>query len=132
MALCTTYKLSHHRWNSISTCLRFWGSNRVEVEVEFLLIQYFNMDIDDDGLQANLILIEKLEMLYSLNQVAHQWKIAKLLYNSKVKAKSFLQGSLVHRRLEVTRKGKNHGKLDANREGLYMISKVLRLDIYQL
>ena len=53
-------------------------------------------------------------------------------HNQKVKKRSFSKGDLVMRKTEVTRGDAGTGKLGANWEGPYKITKVIGLGTYKL
>ena len=61
----------------------------------------------------------------------YQQSVAKY-YNSKVRPQSFNKGNLILRKVFHNTTEPNIGKLGANWEGPYRISKVIRLGVYHL
>ena len=53
-------------------------------------------------------------------------------YDQKVKPRSYKPGDLVLKKLMPARKDPTHGKLGPNREGPYIVSRVVRPGNYEL
>ncbi|XP_072076442.1 uncharacterized protein [Arachis hypogaea] len=85
----------------------------------------------DEARRSELDIIEEIRDIAALKQRAAQQAIARQ-YNKSVRSRSFVKGDLVLRKTETARKPPTHGKLVANWDGPYRISKVLGQGAYKL
>ena len=89
------------------------------------------MEHNDEALRLNLDLLdEKREQVLQRTE-DYQRKTARY-YNQNVKPRSYKLGDLVLKKLLPARKNPAQGKLGPSWEGPYIVTRVIRLGIYEL
>ncbi|XP_015955836.1 uncharacterized protein LOC107480200 [Arachis duranensis] len=103
----------------------------VEVGIPTLRAELYDEQQNEDRRNAELDLTEKEREIAAIRQRAKK-QLAEIKHNKRVHPRTFTIGDLVLRRTEEARRPPTHGKLAANWEGLFQITKVLGLGAYQL
>ena len=103
----------------------------VEIGLKSLRIELASVEHNEEALRLNLDLLDEKRDLVQKRTEDYQRKTARY-YDQKVKSKSYKPGDLVLKKLLPTRKNPTHGKLGPNREGPYIVSRVVRLGNYEL
>ncbi|GFY92744.1 hypothetical protein Acr_08g0011400 [Actinidia rufa] len=102
-----------------------------EIGVPSFRTSNFNVENNEAKLRLNLDLLDEKRENAEISQVAYKHPITKY-YNQKVKHKSFLSGYLVLRKVSLSTKEPNVGKLGPTWEGPYRVIKVSRPGTYWL
>ncbi|GFS42902.1 hypothetical protein Acr_00g0082420 [Actinidia rufa] len=92
-------------------------------------VSNFNKEINEAELRVNLDLLEEKRVNAELRQMAYKCQVAKY-YNQRVKHRSFLPGDLVLRKVTLSTKEPNAGKLGPMWKGPYKVIKVSRPGTY--
>ncbi|GFS34928.1 hypothetical protein Acr_00g0036800 [Actinidia rufa] len=103
----------------------------VEIGMPSFRTSNFNKESNEAELRLNLNLLEERREKAELRQAAYKCQVAKY-YNQRVKHRSFLPGDLALRRVTLSTKEPNVGKLGPTWEGPYKVIKVSRLGTYWL
>ncbi|GFS43543.1 hypothetical protein Acr_00g0085670 [Actinidia rufa] len=103
----------------------------VEIGMPSFRTSNFDKESNEAELRLNLDLLEERREKAELRQVAYKCQVAKY-YNQRVKHRSFLPGDLVLRRVTLSTKEPNAGKLGPTWEGPYKVIKVYRPETYWL
>ena len=103
----------------------------IEVGLESPRIKFVNTERNELTLHLNLDLLEEKHEQALKRAEDYQRKIARY-YDRKVRPNSFKPSDLVLKKLLPTRKDPTHGKLGANWEGPYIVSRVIRPGNYEL
>ena len=103
----------------------------VKVGLKSPRIEFVSTEHNEEVLRLNLDLLkEKREEVLKLIEDYHR-KITRY-YDQRVKPRSYKPGDLVLKKLLSARKDPTHGKLGPNREGPYVVSRIIRPDNYEL
>ena len=102
----------------------------LDIGLPALRTQHFELENNQAQLRANLDFLDSLREQALIRTVSYQQKVVKY-YNSRVKTKAFQMGDLVLRESKVFQPTEIH-KLSPKWEGLYVITRVIRLGAYQL
>ena len=103
----------------------------VEVRLKSLRVEFANAEHNEEIIRLNLDLLkEKRE--HVLRCVEDNRRKTVKYYDRRVRPRSFKPDDLVLKKLLPTRKDPTHGKLGPNWEGLYVISRIVRPDNYEL
>ncbi|XP_072078171.1 uncharacterized protein [Arachis hypogaea] len=103
----------------------------VEVEISTLRAELYDEQHNTNAKHAELDLADEDGKIAAIKQRA-QKQLAERKHNKKVVPRTFEEGNLVLRWTEEARRPPSHGKLAANWEGPFRVSKVLRMGAYQL
>ncbi|GFZ06814.1 hypothetical protein Acr_18g0009840 [Actinidia rufa] len=103
----------------------------VEIGMPSIRTSNFDKESNEAELRLNLDLLEERREKAELRQAAYKCQVAKY-YNQRVKHRSFLPGDLVLRRVTLSTKEPNAGKLGPTWEGPYKVIKVSRPGTYWL
>ncbi|GFZ19982.1 hypothetical protein Acr_28g0006870 [Actinidia rufa] len=103
----------------------------VEIGMPSFRISNFDKESNEAELRLNLDLLEEKREKAELRQAAYKNQVAKY-YNQRVKHRSFLPGDLVLRKVTLSTREPNTGKLGPTWEGPYKVVKVSRLGTYWL
>ena len=103
----------------------------VEVGIKSPRIEFASVEHNDEALRLNLELLDEKREQVLRRTEEYQRKTARY-YNQKVKPRSYMPGDLILKKLLPARKNPTHGKLGPNREGPYIISRVVRPGNYEL
>nr|XP_025703181.1 uncharacterized protein LOC112803948 [Arachis hypogaea] len=103
----------------------------VEVGIPTLRDELYDEQQNEDRRNAELDLTEEEREIAAIRQRAKK-QLAEIKHNKRVHPRTFTTGDLVLRRTEEARRPPTHGKLAANWEGPFRITKVLGLGAYQL
>ncbi|XP_072084333.1 uncharacterized protein [Arachis hypogaea] len=103
----------------------------IEVGIPTLRTKLYNQQRNINITNAELDLAEEDRDIAAIKQRATKQLIERR-HNKKVVSRTFNVGDLVLRRTEKARQPPSHGKLTANWECLFRISKVLGMGAYQL
>ena len=126
----TTYK-SATRETPFALALGTEAVAPVEVRLKSPRIELAAVEHNDEALRLNLDLLdEKREQV--LRRTEYYQRKTGRYYNQKVKPRSYMPGDLVLKKLLPARKNPAHGKLGPNREGPYIIYRVIRTGNYEL
>ncbi|GFY88793.1 hypothetical protein Acr_06g0007330 [Actinidia rufa] len=101
----------------------------VEIGMPNFRTSNFNKESNEVELRLNLDLLEERREKAELRQAAYKCQVAKY-YNQRVKHRSLLPGDLVLRRVTLSTKEPNAGKLGPMWEGPYKVVKVSRPGTY--
>ncbi|GFZ00843.1 hypothetical protein Acr_14g0004780 [Actinidia rufa] len=103
----------------------------VEIGMPSFRVLTFDKETNEAELRLNLDLLEERRESAELRQTAYKCQIAKY-YNQRVRHRSFLPGDLVLRKVTLSTKEPNAGKLGPTWEGPYKVVKVSRPGTYWL
>ncbi|GFY85492.1 hypothetical protein Acr_04g0002300 [Actinidia rufa] len=103
----------------------------VEIGLPSFRTSNFDKESNEVELRLNLDLLEERREKAELCQAAYKCQVVKY-YNQRVKHRSFLPGDLVLRRVTLSTKEPNAGKLGPTWEGPYKVVKVSRPGTYWL
>ncbi|GFZ15785.1 hypothetical protein Acr_25g0001940 [Actinidia rufa] len=103
----------------------------VEIGMPNFKASNFNKESNEVELRLNLYLLKERKEKAELRQAAYKCQVTKY-YNQRVKHRSFLPGDLVLRRVTLSTKEPNAGKLGPTWEGPYKVVKVSRPGTYWL
>ena len=103
----------------------------VEIGMPSFRTSNFDKDSNDGELRLNLDLLEEKREQAGIRQAAYKHQVAKY-FNQRVKHRSFLPGDLVLRKVTLSTKEPNAGKLGPTWEGPYKVVKVTRPGTYWL
>ncbi|GFS38889.1 hypothetical protein Acr_00g0059990 [Actinidia rufa] len=103
----------------------------VEIGMPSFRVLNFDKEINEAELRVNLDLLEEKRENAELRQMAYKCQVARY-YNQRVKHRSFLPGDLVLRKVTLSTKEPNVGKLGPTWEGPYKVIKVSRPGTYWL
>ncbi|XP_025702684.1 uncharacterized protein [Arachis hypogaea] len=103
----------------------------VEIGIPTLRAELYDEQHNINARNAELDLAEEDRKIAAIKQRS-QKQLAEKKHNKKVVPRTFSEGDLVLRRTEEARRPHSHGKLAANWEGPFRISKVLGMGAYQL
>ncbi|XP_057758224.1 uncharacterized protein LOC130978235 [Arachis stenosperma] len=103
----------------------------VEISQSSLRTELADLTTQDIARQTELDLIEELRSSAAIKHLAMQQHIARR-YNQRLQPRSFQIHDLVLRKTEQARKPPAHGKLAANWEGPYRVTKVIGNGAYRL
>ena len=103
----------------------------VEIGMPSFRVSNFDKEINEAELRINLDLLEEKRENAELRQMAYKCQVAKY-YNQRVRHRSFLPGDLVLRKVTLSTKEPNTGKLGPTWEGPYKVIKVSRPGTYWL
>ena len=103
----------------------------VEVGLKSPRVKFANAEHNEKSLRLNLDLLEE-KGEQALKRVEGYQRKTTRYYDRKVKPNSFKPGDLVLKKLLPARKDPTHMKLGPNWEGLYIVSRVIRLGNYEL
>ncbi|GFY95426.1 hypothetical protein Acr_10g0008110 [Actinidia rufa] len=103
----------------------------VEIGMPSFRVSTFNKETNEAELRLNLDLLEERRESAELRQTAYKCQVAKY-YNQRVRHRSFLPGDLVLRKVTLSTKEPNAGKLGPTWEGPYKVIKVSRPGTYWL
>ncbi|GFZ06625.1 hypothetical protein Acr_18g0007950 [Actinidia rufa] len=95
----------------------------VEIGMPSFRTLNFNKESNEAELRLNLNLLEEKREKAEIRQAAYKCQVAKY-YNQRVRHRSFLPGDLVLRRVTLSTKEPNAGKLGPTWEGPYKVIKV--------
>ncbi|GFY95589.1 hypothetical protein Acr_10g0009740 [Actinidia rufa] len=95
----------------------------VEIGMPSFRTSNFDKESNEAELRLNLDLLEEKREKAELRQMAYKCQVAKY-YNQRVKHRSFLPGDLVLRKVTLSTKEPNAGKLGLTWEGPYKVIKV--------
>ncbi|GFS28943.1 hypothetical protein Acr_00g0004750 [Actinidia rufa] len=101
----------------------------VEIGMPNFRTSNFDKESNEVELRLNLDLLEEKREKAELRQMAYKCRVAKY-YNQRVKHRSFLPGNLVLRKVTLSTKEPNTGKLGPTWEGPYKVVKVSRPGTY--
>ena len=91
----------------------------------------FDKNNNEAELRLNLDLLDEKRERAEVRQAAYKHQVAKY-YNQRVKHRSFFPGNLVFRKVTMSTKEPNAGKLGPTWEGPYKVVRVSRLGTYWL
>ena len=115
----------------IPFALAFGGEAVAPVEVGLPRVEFTNSEHNEEILRLNLDLLEeKREQV--LRRAEEYRRKTKKYYDRRVMLKGFNPDNLVIKKLLPTRKDPSHGKLEPNKEGPYVISRIVRPCNYKL
>ncbi|GFZ02408.1 hypothetical protein Acr_15g0010160 [Actinidia rufa] len=103
----------------------------VEIGMPSLRTLNFDKKNNEVELRLNLDLLAKKMEQAKVRQAAYKHQVA-MSYNQKVKHRPFLLGNLVLRKVTLSTKELNTGKLGPTWEGLYRVIKMTRIETYWL
>ncbi|GFY95453.1 hypothetical protein Acr_10g0008380 [Actinidia rufa] len=103
----------------------------VEIGMPSFRVLNFDKEINEAELRVNLDLLEEKRESAELRQMAYKCQVAKY-YNQRVRHRSFLPGDLVLRKVTLSTKEPNTGKLGPTWERPYKVIKVSRPGTYWL
>ncbi|XP_072083639.1 uncharacterized protein [Arachis hypogaea] len=103
----------------------------VEVGVPTLRTELYDEQHNINIRNAELDLVEEERDIATIKQRARK-QLAERKHNKRVVSRAFTEGDLVLRRTEEARRPPSHGKLAANWEGPFRVTKVLGMGAYQL
>ncbi|GFS40353.1 hypothetical protein Acr_00g0068050 [Actinidia rufa] len=103
----------------------------VEIGMPSFRVSTFDKETNEAELRLNLDLLEERRESAELRQTAYKCQVAKY-YNQRVRHRSFLPGDLVLRKVTLSTKEPNAGKLGPTWEGPYKVIKVSRPGTYWL
>ncbi|KAK2999703.1 hypothetical protein RJ639_023129 [Escallonia herrerae] len=103
----------------------------VEIRVPTIQALHFSEVNNEDGLRANLDLVEEARTQAHERSVVIKQRVARY-YNQIVRSKQFQEGDLVLRKLKVSDPKAATRKLSPNWEGPYRVIKVLKPGAYTL
>ncbi|GFS34945.1 hypothetical protein Acr_00g0036910 [Actinidia rufa] len=103
----------------------------VEIGMPSFRTSNFDNKSNEAELRLNLDLLEERKEKAELRQATYKCQVAKY-YNQRVKHRSFLLGDLVLRKVTLSTKEPNTGKLGPTWEGPYKVIKVSRPGTYWL
>ncbi|GFZ01032.1 hypothetical protein Acr_14g0006670 [Actinidia rufa] len=101
----------------------------VEIGMPSFKVSTFDKETNKAELRLNLDLLEERRESAELRQTAYKCQVAKY-YNQRVRHRSFLPGDLVLRKVTLSTKEPNAGKLGPTWEGPYKVIKVSRPGTY--
>ncbi|GFZ14654.1 hypothetical protein Acr_24g0008440 [Actinidia rufa] len=101
----------------------------VEIGMPNFRTSNFDKESNEVELRLNLDLLEEKREKAELRQMAYKCQVAKY-YNQRVKHRSFLPGDLVLRKVTLSTKEPNMGKLGPTWEGPYKVIKVSQPGTY--
>ena len=93
----------------------------IEVGLKSLRVEFANTEHNEEILCLNLDLLEE-----------KREQVLKRANDRRVRPMSFKPGDLILKKLLLARKDLTHGKLGPNWEGLYVVSRIVRLGNYEL
>ena len=103
----------------------------IKVRLKSPRIEFASAEHNEEVLRLNLDLLEeKREQVLKRIEDYHR-KTARY-YDQRVKPRSCKPGDLVLKKLVPARKDPIHGKLGPNWEGPYIVSRIVRLNNYEL
>ena len=103
----------------------------IEVGLKSPRFEFTNTEHNEEILRLNLDLLEeKREQV--LKRVEDYHRKTTKYYDRRVRPRSFKPRDLVLKKLLLVRKDPTHGKLGPNWEGLYVVSRIVRLGNYEL
>ncbi|XP_071740413.1 uncharacterized protein [Rutidosis leptorrhynchoides] len=126
----TKWVEAKHRRNTVQLGLRMRSSNPAELMVPTKCIHSFDESSNDEGLHANLDMLEERREIVAIREAINKQKISKY-YDKRVKPMSFRVGVYVWRNNEASR-AKNTGKLGPNWEGPYEVTGISATGSYML
>ena len=88
-------------------------------------ISNFDKQNNETKLRLNLDLLDEKRERAEVHQAAYKYQVAKY-YNQRVKHRSFLLGDLVLKKVTLSTKKLNVGKLGLTWEGHYKVVKVFK------
>ena len=103
----------------------------VEVGVRSPRIEFASTEHNEEAVRLKLDLLEEKNELVLKRAEDYHRKTARY-YGRRVKPRSYKPSDLVLKKLLLARKDPTHGKLGPNREGPYIISRVVRSGNYEL
>ncbi|GFY97882.1 hypothetical protein Acr_12g0004230 [Actinidia rufa] len=103
----------------------------VEIEMPSFGTSKFDKENNETKLRFKLDLFDEKRERAEVRQAAYKHHVAKY-YNQRVRHKSFLLGDLVLRKVTLSTKEPNVGKLGPTWEGPYKVTKVSRPGTYWL
>ena len=86
---------------------------------------------NEERLREELDLVDKVRELARLTEMSRKQRVAQR-YNARVVKREFIIGDLVLRRASIGLKNAKDGKLAANWEGLYRVTRSTRKGAYAL
>ena len=101
----------------------------VEIGMSSFKISNFDKENNEIELRLNLDLLDEKKERAKIRQATYKHQVSKY-YNQRGKHRSFLLGDLVLRKVTLSTKEPNVGKLDPNWEDPYKVVKVSRPEIY--
>ena len=117
--------------NPIRSSFRHRGGGPVKIELKSPRIELASVEHNEEALRLNLDLLDEKRDQVLKRTEDYQRKTARY-YDQKVKPRSYKPGDLVLKKLRPAKKNPTHGKLGPNREGPYIVSRVVRPDNYEL
>jgi len=102
----------------------------VEIGVPTLRVEHFDPESNEQGLRNNLDTVEELREEARVRQAVYNQRIERY-YNRRVRARSFLPGDLVLRRVSVSNP-RDSNKLSPSWEGPYRVTETLSPAAYRL
>ena len=103
----------------------------VEIGLKSPRIELASVEHNEEALRLNLDLLDEKREQVLKRTKDYQMKTASY-YDQKVKPRSYNPSDLVLKKLLPARKDPTHGKLGPNREGPYIMSRVVRPGNYEL
>ncbi|GFS41352.1 hypothetical protein Acr_00g0073880 [Actinidia rufa] len=108
-----------------------WAENLPSILWAYHTTSRIPTETNEAELRLNLDLLEERREIAQLRQTAYKCQVAKY-YNQRVRHRSFLPGDLVLRKVTLSTKEPNAGKLGPTWEGPYKVIKVSRPGTYWL
>ena len=102
----------------------------VKIGLKSLRIELASVEHNEEVLRLNMDLLDEKRDQVLKRTEDYQRKTTRY-YDQKVKPRSYKPGDLVLKKLLPTRKNPTHGKLGPNREGPYIVSRVVRPGNYE-
>lgn len=96
----------------------------VETALPTFRLDQFDKVKNEEGLRENLKLLQVTRYREVTKMNKYQQRVARY-HTSKVKGRAFLENDLVLRSNDVSKKGKQAGKLTANWEGPYRVKVII-------
>jgi hypothetical protein len=94
-------------------------------------VENYKQETNDEGLKLHLDLLQEKRDRAQITMAAYQERVARY-FNRKVKPRSFKVGDLVLRKVTLTTKDSDEGKLAPNWEGPYKVISCQRPGAYYL
>ncbi|GFS30826.1 hypothetical protein Acr_00g0014380 [Actinidia rufa] len=121
------------QWRSLESATSVKGLLRsvipIRIGIPSFRMMNFNKENNKAKLRLNLDLLTERKECAEVRLVAYKHQVTKY-YNKRVKHRSFLPGDMVLRKVILSTKELNAGKLDLTWEGSYRVVKVSRLGTY--
>ena len=119
-------------WTGATLFFMVYGTKSVipvEIGMSSFKISNFDKENNEIELRLNLDLLDEKKERAKIRQATYKHQVFKY-YNQRGKHRSFLLGDLVLRKVTLSTKEPNVGKLDPNWEDPYKVVKVSRPGTY--